>query len=162
MFPPIIDDLWKSLSWSALLSWRWSRYGVVCAPRNVAIDSDVKWLEQTEEYLRLFKGALKMGAVYTLWFLDHELRRDARGMKLQEHKDLQEHARVFNGMGQRFVEVHWWDPGWQVWDEAANEFIRSKALGFVARLNELKSLSSAWQRDEIDFPDFRVLACESL
>lgn len=65
-FPPIIDDLWKSFSWSALLSWRWSRYGVVCAPRNVAINFDAKWLDQTEKYLTLFKRALKMREVYTL------------------------------------------------------------------------------------------------
>lgn len=109
-FPPIIDDLWESLSWSALLSWRWSRYGVVCAPRNVAINFDAKWLEQTEKYLRLFEGALKMEAVNTLWFVDHGLRRDPLGMKLREHKDLQEYMRTFNAMGQRFVEVHRCDP----------------------------------------------------
>lgn len=94
--------------------------------------------------------------------MDHGLRRDARGIKLRGHKDFQEYSRVFNAMGRRFMEVHPADPGWHIWDETANEFVRSKALDFVARLNELRFFSFSVNGDESFSPDFRVLACELL
>lgn len=161
---PRIDYLWETLSWNGLLAWH-TRHGLVCAPRNIAIKFDAKWLEQTEKYVRQFEQAIAMREVNTLWFVDYRLQRGAEGMKLQESKEPQANKKVFNAMGRRFVEVDWGDR-WRIWDEAANEFACSEAFHFVNQLEDHIYLDSLQREEDRIYhrfrPDLKVLACEPL
>lgn len=162
VFPPI-DDLWENLPWNDFLSWR-SQYDVECWPRNIAVQFDPTWLEQTKKYIRQFRGALHMKKIDTLWFIDDRLQRDPEGMRLQMSIDLQEKKKFFNAMGRRFIEVHACDPGWGVIATDSDEAGR-EAFDFVHKLEDIQYLSSISEREEPYYCttcNFKVLACELL
>lgn len=151
------DFRWWHLSRSDFLAWRVPRC-VVCAPRNVAFEFDVRWSEQTEKYTSLFTRVDMMERVETVWFVDYRLQRNPQGVSAEESQRLQANRQVFYAQDRRFVEVAPRDAGWIVCDEAGKQCYGGQVFEFINRLENLGCDGSV----EDPVPVLKVLGCELL
>ncbi|KAI7785622.1 hypothetical protein LA080_006642 [Diaporthe eres] len=160
-----VDDRWWFLSRNAFLTWRVPRC-VVCAPRNVAFEFDVKWCDQIKKYRTVFLGVLMMERVETIWFVDYRLQRNPqKSLSAEESQRLQANRQVFYAQDRRFVEVSPVDSEWIVRDEAGEECYGGQVFEFITWLGYRRFFGYHVEDDEgnsIPDPVLKVLGCELL